>query len=210
MSDRLRWLLEEIERAPSMRPACERWVDMLRSELAEREASPVAIEPAIAEILREMDADVDIARGTQPGWPETRGARVLAALRIRLRDLALHGTRPATHEEALGVALDLAEERGEYSEALRGQVARHIHGLKLCTPWRWEPDIGERQVMDVATGALLVALEEGEPERYRFRVAGSWVDSRDDLTLGEAEHLAGEWLRGNGWVQVPDTSKEAP
>lgn len=120
MSARLRQLLAEIDAAVRERfgdlferAACERWADAIRAELDEREAPPVALEPAIAEILQELDESIEIMKALHARWPDTRGAEVLATLRIRLRDLALRSTRPATHEEALGVALDFAEERGE-------------------------------------------------------------------------------------------------
>lgn len=271
MSARLRQLLAEIEGAPSMRPACDRWAAELRAELAERATLPP---PSAAERLRTLSEAIDRAlygqssAGFSPahealaaGWllelqsvlaelveqgapatddPRFEALRLATSLRREeeaarrgvvvsgglarlgelhklealLSRLALGTLAETPIEQLLAVALDLAEEQGEYSEGLRRQVARQLGVLKLCTPWREDEVHFERVINECATGRQLISVaEEGDETGHIVDLTYTlYLDNRQPqfgLTIAEAERRAAEWLCANGWVQVQAQPEEA-
>lgn len=153
MSDRLRQLLqatiEEVDILTRGRPPESRVgrfllavASELRAELAEREAPATGDDPRF-EALRLATSLRQEEEAARRGVVVSGGlARLgeLHKLEALLSRLALGTLAETPIEQLLSVALDLAEEQGEYSEAIRKRVARtfmHLGGyagLAKCLP----------------------------------------------------------------------------
>lgn len=187
-------------------------IGLLDAEIAEREAPPPVLDATdprlealrLATAVREY---LDRAGLFVDHRAERIASEQACALEQLLATQALGTLAEIPLEVLLAVALDRAMEQAEYGEQLRSAVARSLPAMRLCTPWLDEPGVYERSVRDCATGAQLISIsdeleDEGEYEHtYTLRIRGK---TQFGLSLSEAERLAAEWLRANGWVQVAE------
>lgn len=237
MSDRLKGLLADIREALEddgralvvsgrVEEALAAWAGSLEAEIAEREAPPV-LEEGLAKIAKQLESVGAFFHTViyKPGGEPVEATVTVNTAAGALRALALRGARPATVAEAVGVALDLAQDEGEVTEGLAKTVASMLPRLvehesvrralvkKVVGPWslvRTE-DPYEEWRRNSADGDYVADVAESDGQEsvfWRVWDRNRLVTHGHAPTLREAMLAADAALRAEGRILLGGLPEE--
>lgn len=110
---------------------------------------------------------------------------------------------PTSLAEAIHVALDHAEDTGEYSDDLRQRIAKLLPNMKIATGWAED----NAWVQRCGPDGMIVAMVSVTSLFAEVCIVGPMIRSDTQKTEDNARAWCDEHLRANGWILIGGTDE---